>query len=349
MDENPPDILIPQDDINPGNVPAPVRDLYPERLLILPVLSRPYFPVQTMPVVLDEKPWIETIERVGKTPQHLVGLLWAEEHESDIPTVGELSRTGSIVRLHQPQRVEGKVQFIAEGLDRFQIEDWVGGKPPLVATVSYPQPLAEDEDQKRAYALAIINKIKELLPLNPLYKESLKGFLERFTPEDASPLADFAAALTSAQAPELQQVLDQVPLLPRMEKVLALLQREVEVAGLQTEIQKRVEQRMGEQQREFFLRQQLKEIQKELGIQKDDKTVESERFTNRLEELNVPAHAQARIDDELEKFSYLEPGSPEYGVTRNYLDTLTDLPWGKVSADHLDLEGAREILERDHE
>ncbi len=143
-------------------------------------------------------------------------------------------------------------------------------------------------------------------------------------------------------------MLETIPLLRRLEKVMLLIQREVEVAGLQSEIRQKVEERVSERQREFFLREQLKEIQKELGIQKDDKTVEAERFRARLEGCVVPAEAQARIDEEFQKFSLLETGSPEYAGTRNYLDTLTSLPWGKYTADDLDIDAARRQLDRDH-
>jgi ATP-dependent Lon protease len=114
-------------------------------------------------------------------------------------------------------------------------------------------------------------------------------------------------------------------------------------------IRKQVEEEIQGQQREFFLHQQMKAIQKELGLSKDDRTAEVDKFRERLEALTVPEPAQARIDEELEKLGLLETGSPEYAVTRNYLDWLTLLPWGKHTDDRLDLEAARTILDNDHE
>ena len=332
-----------------GTSLAPVSEVLPEQLLVLPIRGRPFFPAQTMPIVIDDEPWRSTMERVGNTPHKLVGLVYAAgAGEAAVPTTAELARIGTVARVHHAMREDGRIQFIAEGVARFEVLDWKQQAPPLVARVSYPQSAAARSQEERAYALAIINKIKELLPLDPLYKESLKAFLDRFTPDEASPLADFAAAMCSADGGQLQEILETVPLLRRMEKVLLLIQQELEVAGIQTEIRKRVEERISEQQREFFLREQLKQIQKELGISKDDRTVEIERFRARLEGRVVPAAAQQRIDDEFEKFSVLEPGSPEYGVTRNYLDALTDLPWGELSEDNVDLEHARVVLDREH-
>ncbi|MCC7122569.1 MAG: endopeptidase La [Gammaproteobacteria bacterium] len=332
-----------------ASVPALLKDSLPGKVLLLPLPARPFFPAQTMPLVLPENLWLETVERIGKTPHQMVGLVYAPSGGKEMPDAEQFAAVGTIVRMHNPVRGEGRIQFIAEGLQRFRILNWLSLRAPYVAQVEYPVIAEENPKEIRAYALAIIGKIKELLPHNPLYKENVRAYLDRFSPDDAAPLGDFAAALTSASGAELQEVLETASLLHRLEKVMFLIKREVEVAGLQSEIRQKVEERVSERQREFFLREQLKEIQKELGIQKDDKTVESERFRARLEGAVVPADVQARIDEEFQKFSMLETGSPEYAGTRNYLDTLTSLPWGRYTTDDLDIDAARRQLDRDHE
>ncbi|MCP5144706.1 MAG: endopeptidase La [Gammaproteobacteria bacterium] len=329
-------------------VPARIADVLPDRLLILPLTQRPFFPAQAMPIVVDEKLWEATIERVGSTPHKLIGLSYARGLVDGVPDIEDIATTGTVARIHHAVRDQGRIQFIAEGLQRFQVQQWVRQNPPLLAQVAYPKVPDENANELRAYALAIINKIKELLPLNPLYKEQLKAYLDRFGPDQAAPLTDFAAALTSARGDDLQEILDTVPLLRRMEKTLVLVQHELEVAGLESEIRQRVEETISKHQREFFLREQLKEIQRQLGISKDDKTVEIEKFRARLDGLVIPEAAQERMDDEFDKLQMLESGSPEFAVTRNYLDTLTSLPWGRYSSDHFDLAESRAILERDH-
>ena len=337
------------DPIALAQLPARMQEILPDKLLLLPLRSRPFFPGQTMPIVLDDALWHETMERIGNTPQKLVGLVYARlGTDTQAPVASDFAAYGTVARVHHAMRDGGRIQFIAEGVARFRVGQWVRDERPFVVQVEYPREPLENAKEVRAYALAIINKIKELLPLNPLYKENLRSFLERFTPDDASPLADFAAAMTSATADQLQEILETVPLQRRMEKVLLLIQNELEVAGLQSEIRQRVEERISEQQREFFLKEQLKQIQKELGLSKDDRTVEIDRFNERIRECAVPVDARKRIDDELQKFALLEPGSPEYGVTRNYLDALTGLPWGRFSTDHINLAEARQLLDRDH-
>jgi ATP-dependent Lon protease len=137
-------------------------------------------------------------------------------------------------------------------------------------------------------------------------------------------------------------------MLKRMEKVLPMLRKEVEVARLQNEISAEVNRQIGEHQREFFLKEQLKVIQQELGLTKDDRSADLEQFQQRLAGKTLPAAAQKRIDEEMGKLSILETGSPEYAVTRNYLEWATALPWGVYGKDKLDLRHARKVLDQHH-
>ncbi len=322
----------------------------PSELYLLPLSEKPFFPAQTLPLVMKESAWLETVEAIGDTPHHMVGLVLIKPEDADKAAREDFYGIGTMVRMHHPARNEGRIQFIAEGLRRFRIVKWLSDKPPYRVQVEYPnEPGKPESEEIKAYAMAIINTIKDLVPLNPLYSEELKFFLNRFSPNEPSPLADFAASLTTASKQELQEVLEALGLKRRMEKVLVLLKKELDVARLQSQIRGRMEERMSEQQRQFFLREQLKAIQKELGLSKDDKTAELESFKERISKLTLPEAAKKRIDEEMAKFSVLETGSAEYTVSRNYLDWLTVLPWGVHSQDKLDLKRARRILDRDHD
>ena len=323
----------------------------PRRMYVLPVSNRPFFPAQVQPVVVNQNPWQETLKRVGETEHKVLGICFVEDPESEtgIPASDDLETMGCAVKVHHAQSEGGKVQFIAQGMQRFRIVQWLRRRPPYLVEVEYPEEPEEPADELKAYTLAIISAIKELLRTNPLYGEEVKQYLSRFGPEDSSPLADFGASMTSAPGRELQDVLDTVPLLRRMERVLLLMRKEQEVARLQSEINEEVNEKVQKHQREFFLREQLKVIQRELGIAKDDKTADVERFEERMAKLNPPAAVVERFKDEIQKLQVLEQGSPEYGVTRNYLDWITQVPWGVHSEDHFDLAEARRILDRDHD
>ncbi|MDM8350451.1 endopeptidase La [Pseudomonas sp. sp1636] len=322
----------------------------PDKLYVIPIHNRPFFPAQVLPVIVNQDPWGKTLERVANTAHKSLALFYM-----DAPAAGSASfdpdslpEHGTLVRVHHASEEGGKLQFVAQGLTRVRIRGWLSRKPPYLAEVEYPKSSPDPRDEVKAYGMALINAIKELLPLNPLYSEELKNYLNRFSPNDPSPLTDFAAALTSAPGHELQEVLDTVPMLKRMEKVLPLLRKEVEVGRLQKELSAEVNSKIGERQREFFLKEQLKIIQQELGLSKDDRSADIEQFELRLEGKTLPEQARKRIDEELNKLSILEAGSPEYAVTRNYLDWASALPWGIVGKDKLDLKHARQVLDAHH-
>ncbi|HHJ13642.1 MAG TPA: endopeptidase La [Gammaproteobacteria bacterium] len=326
------------------------RDILPGTLPILPQAERPFFPGQVIPLLLDPDTWGETIKQALENTQGVLGLLLADVERAEQATPEDFFYMGTAARIHRTGRVDGRLQVLLEGIQRFSVKEWINRKPPFLAQVRYyPEPRFDDEPDIKAYAIAIINTIKELVPLNPLYGEEFKLFLDNFHPNDPSHLADFACSLTTAPKQDQQEVLEIVDLLKRLERVHALLTKELEVARTQAHIRQQVEQEMQQHQREHILREQMKIIQKELGISKDDRTAELDKFRERLEALQLPDSARERIEQEMDKFSVLETGSPEYATTRNYLDWLTSLPWGLHTEDQLDLDAARRILDQDHD
>ena len=335
----------------PSETPNLPAQTFPTTIHILPLTEKPFFPAQSLPLVMNEGPWMETVQKIGETQHHLAGLVLVHGDSSEEVRPDDFYVTGTLVRMHHPLRADGKIQFIAEGMTRFRVVEWISGKAPYFARVEYlPETGYDTENEEiKAYALAILGSVKELLPLNPLYSEELKLFLNRFSPNQPALLADLAASLTTAPKERLQEVLESFDLRKRMQKVLVLVKKELEVARLQNQIQEKVEETMTEQQREFFLREQLRTIQKELGIAKDDRTADLDLFQRRIKKLILSTQAAKKIAEEMGKLAVLEHGSPEYMVTRNYLDWLTNLPWGRFTKDKLDLARARKILDQDHD
>ncbi|MEM7690894.1 MAG: endopeptidase La [Pseudomonadota bacterium] len=336
-----------------GATPAVADDVLPDSLYLIPVPQRPFFPGQVQPVAMNLEEWGGTLKAVTEQANGLVGLAYVnqKQHAGEEPQPRHFPDIGCVVRLHKPPMVaDSPHQFLAQGIRRFRIVRWLNDKPPYRVQVEYPRSQGDrDSDDIKAYTMAVLQAVKELLPLNPLYSEELRHYIANFNPNQPSLLADFSAALTTAKGEQLQEILDTLPLQSRMQKVLALLGKEREVAELRGKITEQVNEKVTDQQREFFLREQMKVIQKELGISKDDRTSDAERFRARLEGLNLPQQASERIEDELEKLAVLEPGSPEYGVTRNYLDWATQVPWGVHSKDNLSLRHASRVLNRDHD
>jgi ATP-dependent Lon protease len=324
------------------------QNLKPDILYLIPITGRPHLPAQVQPLIVNKKRWDKTIIKASNDSKNLLGLAYLKEVKGKYVYKEDFPKVGCVIRMLNIVDVEGNIQFIAQGLERFKIKKFLSDKPPFVVQVEYFEKMEENEDKLKAYAISIISSIKQLLSLNPLYSEELKQYLGRFSPDQPSPLTDFAAGITTASGDDLQEILEIEYIIERMKKVLMLLQKEIEIAKLQTKIQKDLNTQVDESKRKFFLKEQLKAIQKELGMQKDDKTSDVDKFKEKFEKLSPPEHVVKRFEEEIEKLSVLETGSSEYGVTRNYLDWVTSFPWGIHSKDNIDIVRAEEVLERDH-
>jgi len=224
--------------------------------------------------------------------------------------------------------------------------------PPIDVTISHWPRLdyTGSDDTIRALCNEIVSTIREVAQINPLFRENVALFAMRLDANDPYRLADFAASICSAGKPEdLQAVLEEKDPEMRLHKALVLLSKEREVSKLQQEIQSKVEEKMSEAQRKYFLMEQLKSIKKELGMERDDKEAVMEKYRKQLAEYpEVPDEVMKTINAELDKLSSLEMNSSEYNVTRNYLDWLCGVPWNVMSDENFDIKEARKILDRDH-
>ena len=323
--------------------------MLPSIINILPLSERPFFPPQTLPILMNEEIWESSLMQISDTEHKLAGLLLTNSLNTDKADIQDFESIGTLVRVHHPVNASGKIQFIAEGVHRFRIKKWLKGDIPFMAEVEYPQePDYRNQDRIRAYAINIINNLKELSRLHPLYGDEVKFFLNRFDLNDPSTIADFSAGLTTANKHELQKILDTVDLKTRLEKVLTLVRKELEVSKIQNTIHQQVENAINEGQRKFFLREQLKVIQKELGLEMDDRTADIKEFSQRISQKQMPDNVVEKLFKEINKLKILEAGSPEYAVTRNYLEATTELPWGLTTKDNLNLNTARRILSQSH-
>ncbi len=331
------------------------RDVMPARLPVIPLSARPVFPKMTVPMIIDSKPLIDMLVDAARQQQKYVALVLQKDPPSGNGETGnpqpELHKMGVIAEMLQlgASESQGVLQVLFGAIDRCRIEKIEQVEPHMIARVGYvTETEMTDNPELKAYSVAVIRSIKELIEHNPLYKEELSMFMSHSNLQEPGRLADFAAALTTSRKEELQEVLETISIRGRLQKVLLLLKKETEIAQLQTRINKGIEQRISKNQREFFLREQLKAIKKELGIEKEGKETEVERFEQRLQSIKPSAEAATRISEELDKLRLIEPSSPEFNVTRNYLDWLTVLPWGVFSTDSFDLQGAADILNKDH-
>ncbi|GFR50901.1 hypothetical protein Agub_g13195 [Astrephomene gubernaculifera] len=209
------------------------------------------------------------------------------------------------------------------------------------------------DDILKATSMEIVNTMRDLLQLNPLYGEQFRTLLSltgSIDLQDMSRLVDAAASLTSADDATLQGVLEALSVPERARMVLALLKKEVELCKLQADIREQVEGKIAKDQRRMLLMEQLKSIKKELGLERDDKSALLQRFKERWEEKRgvAPAEVAKVVQDELDKLGGLEPVSPEFNITRTYLEWLTSLPWGCTTEEVFDLGRAKKVLDDEH-
>lgn len=357
-------------------------------LMVIPTVKRPLIPgsqnVLTIyhPTVVAEV--VKMIEK-SKTPSFVGTFLLQKEHalsleidsnETQALHAEDLSKSDIEKALHwvgTRARITQVMQFnrnglpaahlVLHGLDLIHLDKVMDKGPPLTiqaSRVKFQKPSGDDEEKTiTALVSNIMHELREIMQINPQLREYANfimqnqgGFgaayagMNRLEPVN---IAHFAASCTTATAQELQEVLEETDMQKKLMAVLLLMKKELEISQLQQKIHTQLEEKMSANQREFMLREQMKMIKKELGEDKNDGTdALVQKFRSRLDGKVLPKEAQEAIDSEMEKFASLAKESSEYQITRNYLDWLTMLPWGKLSKDTLRLQKAKQILDRDH-
>lgn len=337
-----------------GNPPADTVDELPfpaDVLDIFPLIRRPFFPGMAAPLIIEPGPFYESLKRISKTEHKCVGLVLTKKEDVDIRKLAlkDLCKVGVLARILRIIPMDkGGAQIILSMEKRFKVKQAAGSKKTLKAKVTLHQDKPSLSKKLKAYTISIISTIKDLVKLNPLFKEELQIFLSHSDFTEPGKIADFAVALTTASRSDLQEVLETFNVEKRIEKALVLLKKELDLSKLQRNINQKIESTITKGQKDWFLREQLKTIKRELGIEKDDKTLDREKFQARLEERKVPSDVIAVINEEVEKLNALEPMSAEYAVSRGYLDWLTIIPWGIYSDECHDLTKAEKMLQEDH-
>lgn len=325
---------------------------YPDQLYVMPLNRRPFFPGMAAPIIIEPGAYYEVLKIISKTDHKCVGLFLTHKEEANIYKIGfsDLFQVGIVARILRIIPMEGGgAQVVLNMEKRVSIKKPLKSKYLLSEVVYHDDtPLAHLSKELKAYSISIITTIKELLKLNPLFKEELQIFLGHSDFTEPGRLADFAVALTTASREELQDVLETFEIEKRIDKALLLLKKELDLSKLQSSINQRIEATISKTQRDFFLREQLKAIKKELGMEKEDKVMEAEKFEARIKERKIPDDVLKVIRDEMDKLNALEVQSAEYSVVRNYIDWLTIVPWGIYSEETHDIAKAEKVLEEDH-
>jgi ATP-dependent Lon protease len=336
---------------------APSRpdDNLPDVVLALPLNQRPVFPSMMLPLAVPAGRLADAMRFAIAEMRGQVAFFLTKQplNEGGAYAFADLLPMGSIARVLKHQDGEdGGLQVFCQIQARFRIDRIETAEPHLLVRGTVLRPTVDAGDpQVRACAMAIVTALKELVQHNPVFADEIKLVLANFNNIDGpGRLADLATTLTTASREEVQKILETEAILPRMEQVLVLLAKETQLAQIKAKIAHQIEEKVTDNQRKFFLTEQLKAIKQELGLETDDKSLDVGRFRKVLESKGAKLGEEVRgvIEEELRKMALLDPASSEYGVVRSRLEWLTDLPWGEYTEDDLDLRRLRAGLDKDH-
>jgi len=327
-------------------VAEPPRMKIPKELPVLPVKGGVVFPHLVVPLILTHKRSLDLIDDALSLDRIIATVAQRDQKEEE-PGPDDIYRYGTAsVVLRMFRSGKSSMRVMVQGLQRIKILHFLQRDPYMIAIVE-ELPEKEIELNKEVEALKhnILSMFKEVVENSPYLSEDLLTVALNF--KDPGKLADFIASYMNFPVEEKEKLLETLDPIGRLRVLLPSLSRELEVVRLSRKIEEEVKNEIDRGQREFLLREQLKAIQRELGI-KDDVQVELENLRKKVESLNLPKEAREVALNELEKVSRMLPGSPEYTVSRNYLDWILSLPWSSETDDNLDLLRVRKILDEDH-
>lgn len=317
----------------------------PDTLPILPLRGLTVYPHIAVPLTVGQPRSVQLIDDTVGT-QRIIGLATSLDPENEAPMPGEIYEVGTAAEVHRMIRSnDGTIRLLVQGLARIRIDEYTATEPYLQARVSLVPEEVEHTVEVEALVRNVLSQFEKLAEIVP----SIPGELLTATLNEQDPLQLVYAISTyiRMELAEAQEVLEIDSLAGKLRHLLRILNNELEVVELGRKIQKDAQTEIEKMQREYFLREQLKAIQKELG-EGEGPDVEAAEFREKIEQAGMPEEAEREARRELERLSRLPPSSAEYGVIRGYLDWLTSLPWSALTEDKLDVTHARAVLDEDH-
>jgi ATP-dependent Lon protease len=318
---------------------------FPATLPVLPLKDTVVFPESVTPLAIGQDRSIKLIEDVV-SGDRVLALVTVKEPEAEQPGWDDLYAVGTAAVIHKMIKVpDGTLRILVQGIRRIRLERQVESDPYLVGEFSELPDEVEETPEVQALTRNVQSLFARIIGLVPYLPEELQ--IAAANVDDPSALGNLVASTLRLKTDEKQRLLELTDVEARLREISAILNRELEVFELGSKIQSQVQEEMEKGQREFFLRQQLKAIQEELG-EGDPEAAEMKELRTTFESMKLPEEVQKAVDRELGRLERLPPAAAEYGVIRTYLDWLASLPWDKTTVDNLDLANAKQVLDEDH-
>ena len=319
----------------------------PEEIPILPLRNAVIYPYLSMPIAVSRPESMKLIEET-LAGQKLFGVVAQKLVDTNDPLPEDLYAVGTLVKLLKMIRTpEGEMYVLAQGVSRMKILEYVRQKPYYIGRIEELNDISPEEGDKEL--IATVKNLKDLFNsvAQLAYNISNEVLTMILNVDDPGTLADMIAENPSFSIQERQELLETLDVKSRLQRVTVLLTREKEILELSRQIQSQVQNEMDKSQREYYLREQLKAIQKELG-EGDQQTVEIEELRERIQKTPMPEETRKVAEKELDRLAKMHPAAGEYTVSRTYLDWILDVPWEVSTEDNLDVKQAEQVLNEDH-
>jgi ATP-dependent Lon protease len=316
----------------------------PEELPILPLRETVVYPQMLIPLVVGREKSIKLVED-ALAGNKIIGMCMQKTPVEE-PTPDDIHRVGTVGIIVRSLRFpDNTLRLFVQGLQRIRIIEFTQTEPYFKAKIEVIEERVEKTVEIEGLMRNLLNLFQKMASLIPQFPEEL--IINAVNIQEPGKLADFIAFNTNLNINEKQEILETIDIKERLQKVTYYLTRELEILEIANKIQNEVKNEIEKSQKEYFLRQQMKAIQKELG-EIDPREMEINELRQKLQEAKLPPEAMKEAERELERLALMPPGSAEYTVTRTYLDWLISLPWAKSTEDNLDIKRAEEILNEDH-
>ncbi|SHI42166.1 endopeptidase La [Lutispora thermophila] len=317
-----------------------------KRLPLLPLRGLSIFPYMVLHFDVGREKSIKALEEAMINDQ-LIFLVTQTDANTDLPEEDDFYRVGTISKVKQLLKLPGDtIRVLVEGISRAEIQSIVSDDPFFLAdVVEYSNDIDEEDPEIQALKRSVTDAFEEYVKLNPKIPPEILVTIS--TVEDADRLADIIASNMTIKIEEKQNILAKFDVRDRLESLYAVIVKELDILELERKINNRVRKQIDKTQKEYYLREQLKAIQKELG-DKDGFEEEIEEYKDKMSKMELPEEVVNKVEKEIDRLSKMSPGSPESGVIRTYLDWIFDLPWNNETEDNLDIKNARKVLDEDH-
>ncbi len=329
---------------------VPAEQALSNKLYLIPVSGRPIFPGIFTPLMITANEDARVAEE-AYSGDGLIGIVMLK-NDGDAPTAQDLYKVGTVARIIKKINLpDGGVNIFISTIKRFRIRKVLSQREPMVAVVEYLEDQEDDTFEVKALTRALLSEMKEISDNNPLFSEEMR--LNMVNIDHPGKIADFITSILNIDRNQQQKILETINVRERMEQVLVFIKKEQELLRIQKKIQNELNDRIETQQREYFLKEELKAIKEELGITTDAHNSDYQKLKEKLDAFAFEGEIKEAVENELEKFQLMESGSSEYNVVRNYLETIAALPWPQgdtkdAPAVTYDMEEAKKVLQQEH-